>query len=162
MNPLISKPLRCFLIWSSSSFSESVQLAVTLRDGFRILPGVAVFLFLVSSRSVSSSLVLLPRCFPSLLSCSPSSLLESVQLAVTLRDGFEIRSGVALRVQPAHFEMRGEALVAGKSGGAGTGKEEAQARKRQVFYDILGFYTYILSIVYSYSPHTSSPLRDAG
>ena len=36
----------------------------------------------------------------------------SLQLAVTLRDGFELRAGVALRVQPAKFEMRGEVSAA--------------------------------------------------
>ena len=65
---------------------------------------------------------------------------ESVALAVTLRDGFELRPGCVLKVQPAKFEKRdGEA--AGSNGGAGggasggggrrMGKEEQAARKKQ-------------------------------
>ena len=50
---------------------------------------------------------------------------ESVALAVTLRDGFEIRGGHTLSVQPAKFEQRGE-LVVKKAG-----KEEVEQRKKQ-------------------------------
>jgi len=52
---------------------------------------------------------------------------ESVPLAVTLRDGFEMRDGAALKVQPARFEMRGEALQQ-----QARSKDDAQiARKKQ-------------------------------
>ena len=57
---------------------------------------------------------------------------ESVALAVTLRDGFELRPGCVLKVQPAKFEKRDGADAAG--GGAsrrGLGKEELQQRKKQ-------------------------------
>lgn len=46
---------------------------------------------------------------------------------MTLRDGYEMRPGFPLRVQPARFEMRGDAVV----GGASSAKEAAAARKRQ-------------------------------
>ena len=52
---------------------------------------------------------------------------ESVQLAVTLRDGFEFRPGSRLSVQPARFEKREQP----DGGGGGGGKEAARARKRQ-------------------------------
>ena len=51
---------------------------------------------------------------------------ESVALAVTLRDGYELRPGRALSVQPAKFEQRGEALVQKR-----LGKDEQQVRKKQ-------------------------------
>ena len=51
---------------------------------------------------------------------------ESVALAVTLRDGYELRPGVRINVQPAKFEMRGDALVQ-----KGLDKEAAAARKKQ-------------------------------
>ena len=63
---------------------------------------------------------------------------ESVALAVTLRDGFEIRPSAAMRVQPAKFEKR-EGDDTGDGGGGGgerrLGKDEAQARKRQRLVD---------------------------
>ena len=62
---------------------------------------------------------------------------ESVSLAVTLRDGFEMRPGQSISVQPAKFEKRngadGGAGAGGGGGGGGgrQGKEEAQVRKKQ-------------------------------
>lgn len=53
---------------------------------------------------------------------------ESVQLAVTLRDGFPLRDGVTLSVQPAKFEKR-------EDGGQRLGKDEALARKKQRMID---------------------------
>jgi len=52
---------------------------------------------------------------------------ESVNLAVTLRDGYELRPGVVLKVQPAHFEMRGDTLVQNN----GSSSKVSHARKRQ-------------------------------
>ena len=56
---------------------------------------------------------------------------ESVALAVTLRDGSELRAGVKIGVQPAKFEKRDGADVAGGHGGGGLGRDQAIARKRQ-------------------------------
>jgi len=50
---------------------------------------------------------------------------ESVQLAVTLRDGHEIRPGRPLSVQPARFEVRGELTQRDAS------KDAALQRKKQ-------------------------------
>lgn len=52
---------------------------------------------------------------------------ESVSLAVTLRDGYEVRPGRTLAVQPAKFEQRGDALAPQRR----LGKEETQHRKKQ-------------------------------
>uniref|UniRef100_A0A7S0LJC3 RRM domain-containing protein n=1 Tax=Coccolithus braarudii TaxID=221442 RepID=A0A7S0LJC3_9EUKA len=51
---------------------------------------------------------------------------ESVQLAVTLRDGYEMSPGHSLSVQPAKFEIRGELVEK-----AAKGKEALLQRKRQ-------------------------------
>jgi len=53
---------------------------------------------------------------------------ESVNLAVTLRDGYELRPGQPLKVQAAKFEKRDD--VDG-GGSRRLGKEEMQARKKQ-------------------------------
>jgi len=52
---------------------------------------------------------------------------ESVALAVTLRDGFELEAGVTLSVAPAKFELRGEPRLQPKR----LGKEAVQLRKKQ-------------------------------
>ena len=50
---------------------------------------------------------------------------ESVALAVTLRDGYELRPGRPMTVVPAKFEQRGDALAQKR-----LGKEASQQRKR--------------------------------
>ena len=50
---------------------------------------------------------------------------ESVALAVTLRDGYELRPGRPMTVVPAKFEQRGGALAQKR-----LGKEANQQRKR--------------------------------
>ncbi|KAL1514640.1 hypothetical protein AB1Y20_003733 [Prymnesium parvum] len=52
---------------------------------------------------------------------------ESVALAVTLRDGFEIEPGVSISVAPAKFELRGEPKLKSKR----LGKDAALQRKKQ-------------------------------
>ena len=52
---------------------------------------------------------------------------ESVPLAVTLRDGFEMQPGAVLTVQPAKFEMRGEVNIKQHR----FGKDEMLLRKKQ-------------------------------
>ena len=54
---------------------------------------------------------------------------ESVKLAVTLRDGYEMRDGCRLSVRPAVFEAHGE--LKPNAARPAAGKEEAARRKKQ-------------------------------